>query len=50
MDTAGAHQTEFTPVPIRAVSKVLETSGITPVPHDHTLRGITNQVTVYAIP
>ena len=33
-----------------AVSKVLETSGITPVPHDHTLRGITNQVTVYEIP
>ena len=33
-----------------AVSKMLETSGIIPVARDHTLRGITNQVTVYEIP
>jgi class 3 adenylate cyclase len=33
-----------------AVSKVLQDGGLVPVARDHTLRGITNQVTVYEIP
>jgi class 3 adenylate cyclase len=31
-------------------SKLLETSGITPTPQAHMLRGVANQITVYEIP